>query len=134
MLFRSAGEAEVFNNGHTVEAEPGAEAEASSMTVNGVTYPFAQFHFHAPSEHVVNGKRYPLEVHFVHKTADGKLAVVGVFVRAGKHNDAWDPFISNMLKATANAEDTKVMDFDWAKLLPTNKTTIRYSEIGRAHV
>lgn len=25
-----------------------------------------QFHWHAPSEHTVNGKQYDLEVHFVH--------------------------------------------------------------------
>lgn len=26
-----------------------------------------QFHFHAPSEHSVNGRLYDLEVHFVHQ-------------------------------------------------------------------
>ena len=118
-------EAGVFNNGHTVEAEPlGAEP---TVTISGSKFNLLQFHFHAPSEHEINGLHYPVEIHFVNKNEAGELAVVGVFVRAGKHNDAWDPFISNMLKATANAEDKKVMDFDWAKLLPTNKTTIRYS-------
>lgn len=119
-------EAGVFNNGHTVEAEPLGGAEPT-VTINGVKYNMLQFHFHAPSEHEINGLHYPVEIHFVNKSEAGELAVVGVFVRNGKHNSAWDPFISNMLKATANAEDTKVMDFDWAKLLPSNKQTIRYS-------
>ena len=42
----------------------------------------AQFHFHAPSEHSVNGNLYDLEIHFVHLYADtdGALgAVIGVF-------------------------------------------------------
>lgn len=26
-----------------------------------------QFHFHAPSEHAMDGKRYAMEVHLVHK-------------------------------------------------------------------
>ena len=41
-----------------------------------------QFHFHAPSEHEVNGSLYDLEVHFVHKYADTELqlgGVIGIF-------------------------------------------------------
>jgi carbonic anhydrase len=40
-----------------------------------------QFHFHAPSEHSVNGELYDLEVHFVHLYADtnGLGGVIGVF-------------------------------------------------------
>ena len=126
LLFNySAGEAGIFNNGHTVEAEPlGTTTE--TMTVDGVTYPFAQFHFHAPSEHEINGMHYPVEVHFVHKTADGKIAVVGVFLKAGATANAeWAPFVDKMIAATADPEATKV-EIDWAKLLPADKTTVRY--------
>jgi carbonic anhydrase len=41
-----------------------------------------QYHFHAPSEHTVNGHAYDAEVHFVHTyTLEGQfpLAVLGVF-------------------------------------------------------
>jgi len=41
-----------------------------------------QFHFHAPSEHSVDGNLYDLEVHFVHYYADTDYslgAVIGVF-------------------------------------------------------
>ncbi|GLH12008.1 Carbonic anhydrase 15 [Gryllus bimaculatus] len=52
-------------------------------------YSLAQIHFHWKSEHTINGKRYPLEVHFVHfekrfkKVEDavkvkGGIAVIGV--------------------------------------------------------
>lgn len=121
-----AGEAEVFDNGHTVEAEPAGEAANSTITVGGVTYPFAQFHFHAPSEHKINGKRYPLEVHFVHKTEDGKLAVVGVMVKEGKANEAWQEFIDAIPLATADPADTPI-ELNWKKLLPANKQTFRYT-------
>ena len=30
-------------------------------------YHLRQFHYHAPSEHTLNGKRFPMEVHFVHE-------------------------------------------------------------------
>lgn len=120
------GEAGIFNNGHTVEAEPLGETE-STVTIGGVVYPFAQFHFHAPSEHEVNGLHYPVEVHFVHKTAEGKLAVVGVFIKAGsKANAAWQPFIEKISSATSDPEAT-VVDLDWKALLPSNQQTIRYN-------
>ncbi|MFM6977980.1 MAG: carbonic anhydrase [Micrococcales bacterium] len=127
LLFKyTAGEAGVFNNGHTVEAEP-LGTEANTMTLGGVVYPFAQFHFHAPSEHEVNGMHYPVEVHFVHKTADGKIAVVGVFLKAGTvANKEWAPFVDKMNTATADPEATKV-EIDWLKLLPSNKQTVRYN-------
>lgn len=32
-----------------------------------------------------------MEMHFVHKSASGALAVVGVFIERGAHNAAFDP-------------------------------------------
>ena len=118
------GEAGIFNNGHTVEAEP-LGAEKSTVTIGGVAYTFAQFHFHAPSEHEINGMHYPVEVHFVHKTDAGKLAVVGVFIKAGKENVEWKAFTDKLTVATADPEATKV-ELDWAKLLPAASKTVRY--------
>ncbi|WP_296631203.1 carbonic anhydrase [Rhodoluna sp.] len=120
-----AGEAGIFNNGHTVEAEP-LGTEKSTVTIGSTVYPFAQFHFHAPSEHEMNGLHYPVEVHFVHKTAEGKIAVVGVFIKAGATANAdWAPFIAKLNTATADPEATKI-ELDWANLLPANKQTVRY--------
>ena len=56
--------------------------EASNLTVTIGTdvYRLVQFHFHAPSEHTLDGRRYPAEIHLVHESEQGELAVVGVFV------------------------------------------------------
>lgn len=121
----AVGEAGIFNNGHTVEAEP-LGTQANTVTIGGTIYPFAQFHFHAPSEHEINGMHYPVEVHFVHKTTAGKIAVVGVFIQAGeKANADWAPFIAKLNTATADPEATKI-ELDWATLLPEDKQTVRY--------
>ncbi|WP_343419494.1 carbonic anhydrase family protein [Candidatus Flexifilum breve] len=71
----------IFNNGHTVQANYDA---GSTLVVNGVTYELAQFHFHTPSEHTIDGVAFPMEVHFVHRSADGDLAVIGVMLVEGK--------------------------------------------------
>jgi carbonic anhydrase len=42
-----------------------------------------QFHFHAPSEHTVNGQFAAAELHLVHRNALLDLAVVGVLVNVG---------------------------------------------------
>ena len=41
-------------------------------------YELQQFHFHHPSEEAVKGKLTDMEVHLVHKSTDGKLAVLAV--------------------------------------------------------
>ncbi len=42
-----------------------------------------QLHYHAPSEHTVNGNSFPMEMHFVHKHEDGGLTVIGVLIEEG---------------------------------------------------
>lgn len=70
----------VVDNGHTVQVnvDPGA-----SISIAGHVYNLVQFHFHAESEHTIEGRHAPMEVHFVHADADGALAVIGVMVETG---------------------------------------------------
>ena len=62
-------EARIINNGHTIEAIYG---EGSYIVLDGVRYNLDQFHFHAPSEHTINGKNAAMEGHFVNKSEDGR--------------------------------------------------------------
>lgn len=44
-------------------------------------YHLEEFHYHAPSEHTVDGKYYPMEAQHVHKSADGlHYLVIAVFM------------------------------------------------------
>ncbi|WP_310619803.1 carbonic anhydrase [Flexibacterium corallicola] len=82
----------VKNNGHTIQFNASGN---DAITVSGTKYKLVQIHFHAPSENRIDGKQYPVEVHLVHKSAAGKLAVIGVMVESGKAN----PAISAILDA-----------------------------------
>jgi carbonic anhydrase len=82
----------VLNNGHTIEVEYEA---GSSMTINGDQYRLLQFHFHSPSEHLVDGMAYPMEMHLVHVNSSGALAVIGVLIESGDENKAFEKVISN---------------------------------------
>jgi len=54
--------------------------------LNGRSYKLRQFHFHDPSEHHIDGKVYPMEMHLVHQDERGHLLVVGVLLELGKEN------------------------------------------------
>jgi carbonic anhydrase len=70
-----SGPVTLENNGHTVivHVDPG-----SYIVANGVRYDLVQFHFHHPAEEAVKGKLTDMDIHLVHRSADGKLAVVAI--------------------------------------------------------
>ncbi|MGC6486105.1 MAG: carbonic anhydrase [Planctomycetota bacterium] len=74
-------------NGHSVQED---EDGASHLVVGEDAYELKQFHFHSPSEHTVDGRLFEMEVHFVHESAAGEVAVVSVLVERGAHNAAFD--------------------------------------------
>lgn len=113
----------ILNNGHTIQVN---YDEGSYIVVDGKRYDLLQYHFHAPSEHSINGKLADAEVHFVHKAADGTLAVVGVLLVQGPDNASlktvWDNLPTTQgpvktLTATTNAKE----------LIPPSQTTYRYN-------
>lgn len=91
--------------------------DAGSVTINDTSYQLIQCHWHSPSEHTFNGTRFllslivttfsqshtmvfndlipfrfPLEIHEVYGTPDGKKAVVAIIYKYGLP----DPFISRV--------------------------------------
>ena len=92
------------------------------------TWTLAQFHFHAPSEHTVDGTSYPLEVHLVHVDAAGKPAVVvGVFIRAGKENTALARAFQNLPAREGDKASPAGETIDAGALLPADRTFFTYT-------
>lgn len=117
-----ASKLDVVNNGHTVQANYDA---GSSIKVNGTEYQLLQFHFHGPSEHTVNGKSYPLENHFVHKSAKGELAVIGVLIEEGAENAAFKGIWANLPKKSGEKKTADV-SYGATDLMPKAKTYSTY--------
>ncbi len=115
--------ADVINTGHSIQVN---YTEGDTLKVGDEQFQLLQYHFHSPSEHTVGGKRFPIEMHLVHKTADGKLAVVGVFIEAGQHNPAFDPVWSNLPKSKSVEHHLEHVTVDVNRLLPARRTTYRY--------
>lgn len=109
----------VKNNGHTLQVD---YAPGSSATINGDRYDLLQFHFHAPSEHTVNGRPAAMELHLVHRNAAGKLAVVGVLIEAGAAN----PELARLWENAPTEEGTSAPNgsINAANLLPASQGTL----------
>jgi carbonic anhydrase len=81
----------LINNGHTVEEEYEA---GSTLTLDGVRFELAQFHFHSPSEHTVHGKHAALELHAVfNDPASMRKVVIAQLFATG----ASSPFLADLL-------------------------------------
>ena len=114
----------VTNNGHTVQAT--VPAGAGTLQVGDTLYNLLQFHFHTPSEHAVEGEHAPIEMHMVHKTADGsKTAVLGVFILRGKKNKELEKIWSDL--PGEEGEGIAVSGFRLPKIVPSKHTSFRYA-------
>ena len=80
----------IRNTGNTIEV---AYPSGSWIKVEGTKYHLLQFHFHAPSEHTVAGDLSDMEMHLVHQSEDGTLAVIGVLIKSGSLNTAFKPVL-----------------------------------------
>ncbi|XP_026659916.2 alpha carbonic anhydrase 1, chloroplastic [Phoenix dactylifera] len=77
------------------------DKNVGTVLADGKNYNLESVHWHSPSEHTIDGRRFPVELHMVHKSDNGKIAVVGILYQYGRH----DPFlvqIQKQLKELAN--------------------------------
>jgi carbonic anhydrase len=83
-----------FHNGHTVQAQLD---RGSTLNFEGTPFQALQFHFHHPSEHTVQGKQFPAELHLVHRNTKGELAVLGIFINySTQDNPAFEPLMARL--------------------------------------
>ncbi len=114
---------DIVDNGHTIQV---TVDEGSTLTTARNTYQLKQFHFHTPSEHTVNGKHFPMEVHFVHQSADGNFAVVGALFEEGPANEHLAQIISHFPKAKGDAAHFPDKQIDLQLHLPASQAAYYY--------
>ena len=109
------GPLKMLNNGHTIQVniEPG-----SSLTIGKESFDLLQFHFHRPSEEQVDGKNASMVAHFVHKSKEGKLAVIGVMLNEGKDSAAIKTLWANLPPKEGEEFLPAKVTFNPASMLP----------------
>src|SRR5579864_4441642 len=111
----------IVNNGHTIQLNFG---EGNALDLSGRTYTLRQFHFHHPSEHLIDGQRFAMEAHFVHEASDG-LAVVGVLIAPGRRNAVFEKIVATMPSEEGPARQADP-EIDPRRLLPARRRHFRY--------
>ncbi|XP_076826764.1 carbonic anhydrase 1-like [Brachyhypopomus gauderio] len=127
----------ILNSGHSFQVTFADDTDSSTLTGGPVsgTYRLKQFHFHwgssdhKGSEHTVDSRVYPAELHLVHwntrypsfseaaSKPDG-LAVVGVFLEIGDDNPELQKVLDALGSIQAKGKQTSFADFDPSTLLP----------------
>lgn len=106
MISRPCPEADFLINAHTAEVSYETCGEKSEASWQGKNFLLHQFHYHSPSEHMVDGKYYPMEAHHVHvNPADGTALVIAVFMYV-------NPSLTRESCITESVECTRAKFFD----------------------
>ncbi|XP_067290884.1 carbonic anhydrase 2 [Pseudorasbora parva] len=128
---------DIVNSGHSFQVNFADDNDSSTLTGGPISgkYRLKQFHFHwgasddKGSEHTVNGKCYPAELHLVHwntkypsfKDAVDKpdgLAVVGVFLEIGEDNPKLQKVLDALHTIKCKGSQNPFTNFDPTTLLP----------------
>jgi len=115
---------DIIDNGHTIQitAQPG-----STLKLNDKVYHLKQLHFHTPSEHTLDGKHLPMEMHMVHQSDDGKLAVVGVLIEEGLPNKNIAKIIPYLPKAPGESKHLADIHIELNLQIPVNREAYHYT-------
>lgn len=114
----------IVNNGHTIQLD---YDKGSFIKVGNDRYELLQFHFHTPSEEEIDGKEFDLVAHLVHKSADGKLAVVAVLFDRGNENPALKEFWDKLPRQPGEARSLPKTQVNAASMLPAARTYFTFN-------
>ncbi len=112
----------VVDNGHTIQVNVGG---GNSIEIQGQRFDLLQFHFHRPSEERIDGRQFDMVAHLVHKSAEGKLAVVAVLLDRGSQHPLVQT-IWNNLPLEKGDEVAAKSALDMNHLLPADRRYFTY--------
>lgn len=83
----------MYNGKSTIHASP---EEKNVVKVNDEEFTLVDIHFHYPSEHMINGKYYNMEMHLVHENKEGNKVVVAALFEEGQANEVISHFFNGI--------------------------------------
>lgn len=112
----------VIDDGHTVQVNIAA---GNWIEAVGRRYHLVQFHFHRPSEERIDGREFDMVAHLVHKTLEGRLAVVAILLEQGSAHPLVQSVWNNLPLEKGEEVPAKAM-LDLNALLPTERNYFTY--------
>ena len=114
----------VVDTGYTIQVD---YAPGSAFSINDKRYELVQFQFHKPSEQKIDGKVHEMDVHLVHRSQDGKLAVIAVLLDSGKENALIKTLMNNLPKEKGKQTVVENATINAVDLLPDTKGYYRFA-------
>jgi len=91
----------LVNQGHGITFEPPEDLDLGYVKLYKSQYTCKEYTFHSPSEHTLDGARFPLEIQIMNKDNDSdQLLGVALFFREGKTSNK---FIAALMEAAGSA-------------------------------
>lgn len=114
---------EIMNQGNALAVR---FKDGNMMVLDGTPFQMKQLQFHAPSEHTVKGKFYPLEAQFMHANSKGEQSVIAILFEEGEANAALQHLLVQLPKDVGKpiALKSRVLP---SELMPQKRTYYRFS-------
>ncbi len=113
---KADGSLNITNKSFIMEITKGGE-----LIDGNDSYILQRIEIHSPSSHRIKDNSYPLEIHLLHKNADGDLIIVAVFANIGATNSS----IEDMLKHVPS-RNTEIFTVDIASLFISSNSYYSY--------
>ncbi|KAG2612767.1 alpha carbonic anhydrase 7-like isoform X1 [Panicum virgatum] len=125
--------ASIVNRGHDVMVR--FNSNPGGVVIDGVAYRLRQMHWHSPSEHAVNGRRYALELHMLHQSDAGggsKYAVVAqLYTFSRRRRDRTIHRLERYIRRIARRKDhEELIDDTVDPRRPVSRSTVYYRYAG----
>jgi len=113
---------DVINNGHSIQYNFDT---GDHIDYEGEEFALKQFHFHEPSEHTINGVRYPLEIHLVHQNTEKEYLVLSFMAIEGASSPTFS-FLESYLPIKVGEAKSIDTPFDFNEILTGKKMCFHY--------
>jgi carbonic anhydrase len=121
-----SGPIRIINNGYTAVRVNYPAGNGNFLIVGSKRYELTQFHFHHPSEELINDKPYDMVIHFMHESSGGKVAGVAVLVKAGSANATIEKLWQHMPKTPGKEQEVAGVEVNPGGLLPPDTAYYTY--------
>lgn len=109
----------IIDDGHTIQVN---YAPGSTISVAGTRYELVEFHFHKPGEEKISGKGHDMEAQLVHRSKDGKLAIVAVLLNEGKESALIKTLWANLPQTKDKENVVDAVKINVLELIPRDKS------------
>lgn len=114
----------VYNDDTNIYLKPNTDIP---VELTGKRYRLIEMHMHQPGEHQIDGKTFPMEIHYVHQAPDNHLLVIAEFANIGPKSKPFEQLLVQMSLAKGQIGQTMVeFGYNPATLMPNNHDYYTY--------